>query len=278
MTTLNKNLPLDSDYVGNGAGELRDIKAYILDMVEPMIPPVGSITPYLPGYFTSGANANFTEVSLTLEDNYKICDGSVLNDSDSPIFNGGGRYLPNLTEDRFLMGDSSYGVVGGYSTITLSTSNLPTHNHTYSGTTGNENANHTHGISFNTGTTNISHTHLMMQHTHDYWFCFSQEESLVLPAEFSSRLTGGVTYTQTNGDSGSGYNGYARKANTGSMDDQHYTSTSDPAHAHLVSGNTGTESVAHAHTYSGTSSSVGSGTAFENRPKYLSCKYIMRIK
>jgi hypothetical protein len=77
--------------------------------------PVGAIIPWVPGYFADGNNGSYTGVSITLSGDWKECDGSVLNDADSPIFNGAGRYLPNLTDDRFLMGDISgnCGDIGG---------------------------------------------------------------------------------------------------------------------------------------------------------------------
>jgi len=83
--------------------------------------PVGSIIPYFGGYFTSGASFVITEaggnnsssVNSALPDKWRVCDGSSLNDSESPIFNSSGRYLPNLDDGRFIMGDSSVGWGGG---------------------------------------------------------------------------------------------------------------------------------------------------------------------
>ena len=51
-----------------------------------------------------------------------MCDGSELNLPSSPIFNGAGRYLPNLTDDRFIQGDTAIGSTGG---INDSDQNLP---------------------------------------------------------------------------------------------------------------------------------------------------------
>jgi len=75
--------------------------------------PIGSTIGWLPGYFTNGSNGGYTGVSISLTDNYKECNGAALNDADSPIYNGAGRYLPNITDDRFLMGNTSPGGIGG---------------------------------------------------------------------------------------------------------------------------------------------------------------------
>lgn len=77
--------------------------------------PVGSIIAWLPGYFANGSNGTYAGVAIALPDYWKECTGDALNDSDSPIFNGAGRYLPNLTDSRFLMGNTAgnAGVIGG---------------------------------------------------------------------------------------------------------------------------------------------------------------------
>ncbi len=117
--------------------------------------PVGSIVARIPGYFSNGNNGSYTAVALSLPSNWKICDGSLCNDSDSPIFNGAGRYLPNLTDSRFIMGSTlaAAGQIGGNAgnQVTLSEANLPAHahtiahTHTFSGTTSN-NGSHSHTV------------------------------------------------------------------------------------------------------------------------------------
>ena len=42
-----------------------------------------------------------------------MCDGTEYYNVNSPIFDQAGRYLPNLTDDRFLMGSNIPGGVGG---------------------------------------------------------------------------------------------------------------------------------------------------------------------
>jgi len=81
--------------------------------------PIGSIIAWAPGYYTNGANAGYNTNggAVSLPDEWKICNGAALNDGDSPIFNGAGRYLPNLSDSRFLIGAASAGSVGGSNTL-----------------------------------------------------------------------------------------------------------------------------------------------------------------
>ena len=111
--------------------------------------PVGSIVAYVPGYFTNSSNAGFTyrmvsantvaAVNALLNPSgWYVCNGAALNDADSGIFNGAGRYLPNLTDDRFFMGDTVAGGIGGANTMahthttgnhTLTMAEMPKHRH-----------------------------------------------------------------------------------------------------------------------------------------------------
>ena len=207
------------------------------------VPPVGSIIAYSPGYFTNSSNAGFTyrmvsantvaAVNALLNSSgWYVCDGAALNDADSGIFNGVDRYLPNLTDDRFLMGDTVAGGIGGansndishvHSTgnFTLTTSHIPSHSHTV---TVNSGGAHTHTFSSVTGDANPEGDIRPLR------------ERALSPVSFSVSSSGNHTHTASAGNTGSGN-----------------------AHNH---GNTG---------------SSGS-TSLENRPKYLSCFYIMRVK
>jgi len=205
------------------------------------VPPVGSIIAYVPGYFTNGSNAGFTyrmvsantvaAVNALLNPSgWYVCNGAALNDAGSGIFNGAGRYLPNLTDDRFFMGDTVAGGIGGANSnnishthttgnFTLTTSHIPSHSHT---------------VTVNSGG---AHTH-------------------TLPARMISGPTGEGVAATTGGDPA------ARTTGSGG------------SHSHTASaGNTGSGN-AHNHGNTGSSGS----TSLENRPKYLSCFYIMRVK
>ncbi len=109
--------------------------------------PSGSIIAWNPGYYSNGSNAGYTYAlgsantvaaanAYLNQLGYYVCDGAALNDSASPIFNGANRYLPNLTDSRFLMGSTTVGAIGGDNAMTH------THSHTHTGpshdhTTGN---------------------------------------------------------------------------------------------------------------------------------------------
>jgi hypothetical protein len=87
--------------------------------------PVGSIIAFINGYFV--ANNSFhnvlcdntvSGVNAYLETIYgtgcwRVCDGSEVNDPESPIYNGTGRLLPTLTDERYLEGYLGAGYRGG---------------------------------------------------------------------------------------------------------------------------------------------------------------------
>lgn len=111
--------------------------------------PEGVIVAWNPGYYTDGSNGGYTNVlgagntvaqanAYLNSKGWYVCDGSALNSASSTIFNGSGRYLPNLTDDRFLMGDTVAGGTGGTNTMA-----------------------HTHGVTIS------NHTHTGPSHTHD---------------------------------------------------------------------------------------------------------------
>jgi hypothetical protein len=202
--------------------------------------PVGSIVAYVPGYFTNGSNAGFTHQmvskntvaavnALLNPSGWYVCNGAALNDADSGIFNGAGRYLPNLTDDRFFMGDTVAGGIGGANSnniahthttgnFTLTTSHIPSHRHSVTVTGGN--------------------------HRHQYFF---------------TGLPGDDYIAQSRNGSG--------------PDAGYYTGYSGDL---TLSGNTGYTGSGQAHNH-GSTGSAGS-SSLENRPKYLSCFYIMRVK
>ena len=127
--------------------------------------PIGIITPFIGGFFTNSSNGGFTSIlgnsvagiNTLLNDNgWYVCDGSAVNDVLSPIFNAAGRYLPNLTDDRFVMGVAAAGGVGGSSTMshthttqphTLTIAEMPSHGHSYAARTNDI------GLYVNAGTT-----------------------------------------------------------------------------------------------------------------------------
>lgn len=116
--------------------------------------PTGAIVSYVPGHFGNGSNGSYTSGlasaantvtaanALINGDGWHVCNGAALNVSGSDYFDGASRYLPNLTDDRFIMGDTKVGVVGGSNTMshihstanrTLTISQIPSHDHDING-------------------------------------------------------------------------------------------------------------------------------------------------
>ena len=93
----------------------------------------GQFSVSVPSAFVSGMIILWSGNTGNIPTGFVLCDGN----------NG----TPNLT-DRFVVGaGSAYGVgaTGGSSSVTLSTSNLPSHNHPFSATTSSVNLSHNHG-------------------------------------------------------------------------------------------------------------------------------------
>ena len=190
--------------------------------------PVGAIMPWVPGYFGDGSNGSYTNVLPSANTaaagntylnplGYYVCNGAALNDSGSPIFNGASRYLPNLTDDRFLMGATTAGGTGGSSTMA-----------------------HTHGY---------AHTHEGGSQT----LTTAQVPALNLQLNVSNNAAG----TGTNAARGTGVNDATVNVTN-----------------HSPSGS----SHSHGTTVSQSASTTDGASNTENRPLYLSCFYIMRVK
>lgn len=198
--------------------------------------PAGIITPWLGGYFTDGSNAGFTSVlgntvatanSYLNPKGWYVCNGATLNDSNSTIFNGANRYLPNLSDDRFIQGSTIGGGSGGSST-----------------------SDHTH---------TLSHTH-----TVDIG-AFSSGVTAADLAPHSHSLGNGIA-----GISGSG--GPFRSAYGGVLPGELHTEVagSGGGHTHTIDPPAATSSGA-------STSTTSAASATENRPKFLSCLYIMKV-
>ena len=93
----------------------------------------GQFSVSVPSAFVSGMIILWSGNTGNIPTGFVLCDGN----------NG----TPNLT-DRFIVGAGgaySPGATGGSSSVTLSTANLPSHNHSFSATTSNVNLSHNHG-------------------------------------------------------------------------------------------------------------------------------------
>lgn len=210
--------------------------------------PVGSIIPWVGGYFGNGSNGSFSNVlgntvsavnSLLNSSGWYVCDGSTIDDAASPIFNGSSRYLPNLTDDRFLQGSTSAGGIGGSNTMV-------DHTHTFSLSMA-----HTHTINHDHAsatTSNDSHNHTWQVPT------LTSGGSMIAFNLSSSTASGNMVTSSSNVGS---------DTHSHTLDLPAFSGTSGAASTSTVSGSVGTGSEA---------------TSTENRPKYLSVFYIMRVK
>jgi len=217
--------------------------------------PIGAIIPYLGGYFTNGSNGGFTMVmaaansvaavnALLNPDGLYVCDGAALNHASSPIWNAAGRYLPNLTDDRFIMGDTVGGVVGG--------NNAMAHTHT--------GGSHTHaGCShYHSGG---NHRHILANHRH----------STNLPSKTSGIPIGGTNMLCSEwSDVEVAAPNHTHSHNHAACNSSYYQGYSG-----YVSANTGSKTPGQGG--SGGAVATSGATNEENRPKFLSCFYIVRV-
>jgi len=230
-------------YVGDGAIRYDSASSEIQiqndtavsDSWEPMTStPVGAIMAWMGGYFLVGGSFisvygnTVSEVNTHLNPKgWVVCDGVEYNNSKSPIFNGAGRYLPDLTDDRFLMGGTSAGIGGGSNTLLDHTHgfSLTAAGQTHSGNSSSVSSDGNHRHNINLGDNNDYHQY----------------------ARWGGNNVGGAVYGLTN---------YAG------------------SHNHTVS-------ISHTHSSSVVTGTVGTGSAAsstENRPKYISCFYILKVR
>jgi hypothetical protein len=204
--------------------------------------PVGSIMPWIGGYFTAGGNGGtYTNAigntiaavnTLLNDDGWHVCNGTAPNDAQSPIFNTSGKYLPDLTDNIFLQGiGTSVTGAGG----TGGSNVLTDHTHSFSLTAA--------GQSHSGNSSSVSSSGA---HAHFIYACTSGGGSNRRPDAIET---------------------CANTAQAGSV-------SAEPDHIHTVS-------ISHTHSSSSVSGSVGTGSAAsstENRPQYLNVFYIIKIK
>lgn len=244
--------------------------------------PVGTILPWIGGYFTGAGNVGFTSVlgntvasvnSLLNQTGYYVCDGSTLSVSSSPIYDGGGRRLPDLTDSRFLMGSTAGGTIGGQNSTTLAANNLPTHTHPLSGSTvGGSNSD-----TVNVGASGHTHSSgsLFGATFNDELGVFAQIVAGGLFGPSASSYTSNHYYAQGGGGPATtliGTNAFAGEQNGLSI----LGVTGMPSADSTVAGTA--HVAAHTHTLSGSATAnTTTNSAIENRPVYLSVFYIQRV-
>lgn len=225
------------------------------DLVESLdnaLLPVGSIISLNPGYYSNSSNGSFVSVisgnntstvKSWLSDNYPnwwLCDGTIPNDSESPIWNNTSLKVPEMTANRFCRGATAAGsgqTTSNSKTLSKNTTmKVHAHNRGNLGLTG-FNRNHDHN----------SNNSISLNHGHKTW-----------------AWSGGGNY-QIYDSAVSNYN-TTNFSNTG---------TNSLGHSHSNSTN---ENVSHAHTVSGNLGNAGSNGSFTTTPFYLTGFFIIRIK
>ena len=209
--------------------------------------------------FSAGMILLWSGTIATIPSGWALCNGS----------NG----TPDL-RDRFIVGaGSTYAVnaTGGSATTTLSTANLPSHNHTQSasGSTDTVNLDHTHSVSGTTGTGGGSHTHTASVtdsgHTHN-----TLNTRAGSPNGGSPFIAGAASGPTSSDATSSATTGISVSNSSTNID-----------HTHSFSATSGSMSAntTHSHSFSlsGNTGSTGSGTAFDNLPPYYALAYIMKL-
>jgi microcystin-dependent protein len=223
---------------------------------------------------------------------WALCDGT-----------GG---APDL-RDRFVVGAGStyaVGATGGANTVTLDTTQIPSHTHTGSGSTAATDLAHTHTGSGTSGSTDLAHTHTGSGNTGDNNVdhihggttstigdhahtisnvlrdTFTFQELYDVSAPGGSRFTTDLTTSNAAG-------AHSHTITTGGQSATHIHAFSfttagastSMAHTHTFSFTTAGASISmsHGHTFSFTSDATGGGLAHENRPPYYALAFIIKI-
>ena len=207
-------------------------------------------------------NSNFDTIDTAIKNiwqrAYPVGAIYISTSSTSPGTLFGGTW--ERIKDRFLLaaGDTySAAATGGSATHTLTVSEMPSHNHSFTGsavTSGGISANHYH--SGTSGGQSAGHTHSGPSHTHSI---YAESNSA---AAWSGQ--GAAKWTPANSWNANTSWDYAMSAaGTGS------TGSNSADHTHTTT--TGNQSAGHTHsvTASGSIGNKGGGTAFSIMPPYL---------
>lgn len=267
-----------------------------------VLAPVGTIMAYNPGYYTAGSNAGFqiagpasntvAAINAFLPENWRVADGSALNNSKSPIWAGANRFLPDLTGTRFIRGSTAAGTSGGAASANIAhthnvTSNVTLANHTLAAANipflstsytpaGTVDIQHTHGssnVTYNKSdwnTNQINHFHTM-----------SNGGSFIGNGGGSSAnvSTGGggyVTNSTTSGNIAS-WNNFVINGTAAGQTLGATSKSLSGTPATISVGNLTVTDVTHSVTNNAVTSGAASVTSINIVPQYLDNFYIIRV-
>ena len=243
--------------------------------------PVGVIVPFVGGYFGGSTNGGFVNVlgntiaavnALMNPKGWYVCNGSAPNVAGSLIFNTASRYLPNLTDSRFIMGSTGAGTPGGTNDITHSHT-MNSHTHTMAHTHDVNPATVTSGGSSpgntgNSSVTNVGVTYLsiaqLAAHTHPSGMVYNSGSNYSGFSNVDYPVT--RLYSFSGGSTGSG--GGHTHSQTVHAHSMHHTHGVDVGNTTSEGASNGTTSQATGNTGS---------TSLSNLPQYLSAIYIMKV-
>lgn len=195
---------------------------------------------------------------------------SLTNDDPADLFGG----VWEKIEGRFLLASSSTYTLnsqGGEATHVLTTNEMPSHSHTFSGTAHTHTLNgHTHSFSDTTSSSG-SHTHSFKATTS------SNSHKHNVGMDFDG--AGGSSRWTVHQRGTSGAEDTASTSNTSHTHTVSGTTGSGGSHTHTVSGTTGGSSANTSSTTAGGSiSSTGGSAAHNNMPPYLAVNMWQRIE
>lgn len=232
--------------------------------------PVCCIAAFIGGYFIDAANTGFTNVlgntianvnaylstvDLTGTTLFKVCDGTAPNDPNSPIYNTASKHLPNLTDDRFLCGSTVCGQILDLNGLSGS-NDFKDHQHIFN-----------LYASYAMSSISTAHSHLVTSisassysHRHSFRPYSSDMDSSCNIVDGSAPIVGNATFYSR----GDGTNHTIRLG------------------ANLISGGPTTINLSHTHASQIVPGSVNLAdllpASLDNRPNFLKCFYVIRIK
>jgi len=251
--------------------------------------PLGAVIatmPHLVGAYSCSAT------TVADANGFVQCAGQTISDATSPM---NGTVIPNINDDAFLRGNATSGsAAGSNANITLSTANVPSHTHTIdhghsasSADAGNHAHTIGHGHSNNFGLTGTT-TFAADGHTHGRGSFVAQVASGGGSTGTNMRTESTTAYTATTRRGGADLGGSESTSQGAIVAGTSATNSSSAAVGFTgavtdMSGNSGSTGT-HSHSItvvshsgdSGTGS--GSATSFSVLPKFISARFIIRIK